>query len=219
MTMDSLRLLSVDPCDRGSQRCRLGPRFMSSLGLNLGSPLLISVSESSCLCTAWPRPDCAEGFIQMDLKCCSPYLTFQPSTSSHIYENQISPVQCPKLKGIKITVVVQSSNFRSNTPHRVVHELVKDMLKGLYVHKSHAINFGDYETEIKYAVIEEVSPDSEQCGLVTSKTGVEILSIKTLRHFRGGVQLQNNTVPLGGLDEVSNVYIKYALISIYAGFK
>ncbi|KAJ0001624.1 hypothetical protein NQD34_001420 [Periophthalmus magnuspinnatus] len=202
MTMDLLRVLSVDPCDRGSQRCRLGPGLMSSLGLNLSSPLLVSISESSYLCTAWPRPDCAEGFIQMDPKSCSPNLTFHQSTSSHININQISPVQCPKLKGIKITVVVQSSDFKSNTPPCVIHELVKDMLKGVYVHKDHAVNLEDYGTEIKYAIIEEVNPDSERCGLVTSKTGVEILRVKTLRFFKGGVQQQNNTVPLGGLDEV-----------------
>ncbi|XP_072321257.1 ATPase family gene 2 protein homolog B [Eucyclogobius newberryi] len=200
--MDSLRLLSVYPCDGGSQRCRLGPGLMSSLGLHLGSPLLVSMSGSSCLCTAWPRPDSAEGFIQMDLKSCSPNLTFHPFTSSHINVNQILPVQCPKLKGIKITVVVQSSEFRSNTPQRIVHELVKDMLKGVYVHKSHVINLGEYGTEIKYAVIEEVNSESGSCGLVTSKTGVEVLGIKTLRHFKGGILQQNNTVSLGGLDEV-----------------
>lgn len=140
----------------------------------------------------------------MDLKCCSPNLIFHPISTSNLSVNpgQISPVQCSKLRGIKVAVVVQSSDFRRNTPARVVHELVKDMLKGVYVHNSHTINLSDYGTEIKYAVIEEINPVSESCGLVTSKTGVEILGIKTLRHFKGGLEQQNNTDTLGGLDEV-----------------
>uniref|UniRef100_A0A8C6SG67 Spermatogenesis associated 5-like 1 n=1 Tax=Neogobius melanostomus TaxID=47308 RepID=A0A8C6SG67_9GOBI len=200
--MDTLRLLSVDPCDRGSQRCRLGPGLMSTLGLTLGSPLLVSVSGSSCLCTAWPRPDCAEGFIQLDLKSCSSNLIFRLTSNLSVNPSQLSPVQCSKLKGVKVTTVVQTSDFRRNTPPRVVHELVKDMLKGVYVHKNHVINLGDYGTEIKYVVIEEINLDSESCGLVTSKTGVEITSIKSLRHFKGGLEQQNSMIRLGGLDEV-----------------
>lgn len=211
LEMDTLRLLSVDPCDKGSQRSRLGPGLMSSLGLTLGSPLLVSVSGSSCLCTAWPRSDCAEGFIQMDLKSCSPNLIFCPTSTSNLSVNpsQISPLQCSKLKGIKVTIVVQSSDFRRNTPPRVVHELAKDMLKGVYVHMGHVIDLGDFGTEIKYVVIEEIKPDSESCGLVTSKTAMEIIGIKTLRHFKTALEQHNNTVPLAGLDEVSTVIVDY----------
>lgn len=205
MTMDSVRLLSVDPCDCGSQRCRLGPGLMSTLGLSLGSPVLVSVSGASCLCTAWPRPDCAEGFLQMDLKCCSPSLIIHPPTTSHLTVNcnQISPVPCPKLKALKLTVVVQSADFRRNTPPRIVHELVKDMLRGVYVHVNHVVNLEDYGTEIKYAVLEDINPESTNYGLVTSKTAVEIVGIKTVRHFRSGLE-EHHTVPLGGLKEVSS---------------
>lgn len=197
-------LLSVDPCDRGSQRCRLGPRLMSTLGLTLGSPVLVSVSGGSSLCTAWPRLDCVEGFLQMDLKCCSLSLIFKPSTILHsnINPDQISSVPCPKLKAIKVTVVVQNSDFRRNTAPRVVHELVKDMLRGVYVHRNHVINLEDYGTEIKYAVVDDINPESTDCGLVTSKTAVEIVDIKTVRHFRGGLKQENSGVPLGGLDGV-----------------
>ncbi|XP_039651673.1 spermatogenesis-associated protein 5-like protein 1 isoform X2 [Perca fluviatilis] len=169
----SLRLLSVDPSDRGSQRCRLGPGLMSALGLSLGSPLLVSVPGGSCLCTAWPRPDLAEGFLQMDLKCSSPSLISHPPTHLNLDPGQLTPVPCPKLKAVKITVVVQSVDFKKHTPLRLVHELVKDMLK-----------------------------DSASAGFITSKTGVEIAGIQTVQHYMSQLQDQH-TVPLGGLEEVS----------------
>lgn len=197
----SLRLLSVDPSDRGSQRCRLGPGLMSALGLSLCSPLLVSVPGGSCLCTAWPRPDLAEGFLQVDLKCCSPSLISHPPTHLNLDPGQLTPVPCPKLKGVKITVVVQSVEFKKHTPPRLVHELTKDMLKGLYVHEKYVINLEDFDTEIRYVVIESTNVDSASAGLITSKTAVEIAGIQTVRHYRSQLQDQH-TVPLGGLEEV-----------------
>lgn len=196
-----MRLLSEDPSDRGSQRCRLGPGMMSALGLSLGSPLLVSVPGGSCLCTAWPRPDLAEGFLQMDLKCVSPSLTSQVPTQVDVDPGQFTPVSCPKLKGVKIAVVVQTADFKKQTPVRLVHEFVKDMLKGVYVHKGYVVNLEDFDTEIRYVVIESINPDASNAGLITSKTGVEILGVQTVRRYRNQLQGER-AVPLGGLEEV-----------------
>ncbi|XP_029314812.1 ATPase family gene 2 protein homolog B [Cottoperca gobio] len=198
----SLRLLSVDPSDQGSQRCRMGPGLMSALGLSLGSPLLVSVPGGSCLCTAWPRPDLAEGFLQMDLKCSSLSLISHPPTHLNLDPGKLTPVPCPKLKGVKITLVVQSVDFKKHTPPRLVHELVKDMLRGVFVHNKYVINLEDFDVDIRYVVIESINPDSASSGFITSKTGVEIAGIQTVRHYRSQLQDQQ-TVPLGGLEEVS----------------
>ncbi|XP_041642557.1 spermatogenesis-associated protein 5-like protein 1 [Cheilinus undulatus] len=197
----SLRLLSLDPSDRGSQRCRLGPGLISALGLSLGSPLLVSLPGGSCLCTAWPRPDLAEGFLQVDLKCCSPGLISNPPLHLNLDPSQLSPVPCPKLKGVKVTVVVQSVDFRKYTPLRLVHELVKDMLKGVYVHEKYVVNLEDFDIDLRYVVIENITPDSAPAGLITSKTGVEIAGIQTVRHYKSQLQ-GRDSVPLGGLEEV-----------------
>ncbi|XP_045887807.1 spermatogenesis-associated protein 5-like protein 1 [Micropterus dolomieu] len=198
----SLRLLSVDPSDQGSQRCRLGPGLMSALGLSLGSPLLVTVPGGSCLCTAWPRPDLAEGFLQMDLKCSSHSLIAHPPTHLTLDPGQLTPVPCPKLKGVKITVVVQSVDFKKHTPPRLVHELVKDLLKGVYVHEKYVINLEDFDTEIRYVVIESINLDFASAGFITSKTNVEIAGIQTVQHYRGHLQDQY-MAPLGGLEKVS----------------
>lgn len=192
----------MDPSDRGSQRCRLGPGLMAELGLGLGSPVLVSVPGGSCLCTAWPRPDLAEGFLQMDLKCSSAGLIAHPPSCLTLDPGQVTPVPCPRLKGIKITVVVRSVDFKKHTSPRLVHELVKDMLKGLCVHTDYVINLGDFDTDIKYVVIESTKLESGSAGLITSKTSVEISDIQTVRHYSSQLQGQC-TVPLGGLEEVS----------------
>uniref|UniRef100_A0A1A8JZ28 Spermatogenesis associated 5-like 1 n=1 Tax=Nothobranchius kuhntae TaxID=321403 RepID=A0A1A8JZ28_NOTKU len=200
--MQRVKLLLPDPADRGSQRCRLGPGLMSALSLRLGSPLLVSVPGGSCLCTAWPRSDLAEGFLQMDLKCIAPSLISQPPAHLSLEPRHLTPVSCPKLRGVKVTVVVQSAGFRKHTSAWVVHELVKDMLKGVYVHKQYVINMEDYDTEIRFVVIDGIRPDSDSAGMVTSKTAVEISGIQTLRHYKSQL-LDQHTPPLGGLDEVS----------------
>lgn len=191
----------MDPSDRGSQRCRLGPGLMSALGLSLGSPLLVTVPGGSCLCTSWPRSDLAEGFLQMDLKCSSPSLISHPLTHLNLDPGQLKPVSCPKLKGVKITAVVQSVDFKKRAPPRLVHELVKDMLKGVYVHEKYVINLEDFDTEIRYVVIEVINPDSASAGFITSKTGVEIAGIQTVQHYMKQLQDQH-IVPLGGLEKV-----------------
>uniref|UniRef100_A0AAZ3RF32 AAA+ ATPase domain-containing protein n=1 Tax=Oncorhynchus tshawytscha TaxID=74940 RepID=A0AAZ3RF32_ONCTS len=198
-------VLPMDPADRGTQRVRLGPGLMASLGLGLGSPVLVALSGGSCLCTAWPRPDLADGFIQIDMKCCSSNLILNKAIPTHLslpLTPSPNPIFCPKLKGIRITVVVQSVEFRKTTPPSFIHELVKDMLKGTYVHQKHVIDVGDYDTDIKLIVIESLNPESTVTGLVTSKTGVEITGTRTLRYYRGQLQEQPQVL-LGGLEEVS----------------
>lgn len=195
-------MLSTDPSDRGSQRCRLGPGLMSALGLRLGSPLLVSLPGGRCLCSAWPRPDLAEGFLQMDQKCFTPSLIAGLPAHLSLDPAQLTPAPCSKLRGVKVTVVVQSLDFKKSTSSSLVHELVKDMLRGVYVHTGFVINLEDFNTDIRYVVVDSVSPDSACAGVITSKTGLEIAKIQTVRLYRSLLQDQH-TPPLGGLEEVS----------------
>ncbi|KAM9816791.1 ATPase family gene 2 protein homolog B [Neosynchiropus ocellatus] len=196
-----LRLLTIDPEDRGSQRCRMGPGMMSALGLNLGSPLLVTLSGGSCLCTAWTRPDLAEGFLQVDMKCTSPGLITNPGRQ--VDPGQLKPIPICKLKCVKVAVVVQTVEFRRRTRPQFIHELVKDMLKGVYLQANLVINLEEYDTEVRFVVIDSINPaDSASAGLFSSKTGLDIVDIHTVRQHQ--IQLQGQlSPPLGGLEEVS----------------
>lgn len=181
----------------------MGPGMMTALGLSLGSPVLLSVPGGSCLCTAWPRSDLAEGYLQMDQLCVSTTLISRPPRLPLTVDPEhLTPMPCAKIKVVRITVVVQTAEFRKNTPSRVVHELVKDMLKGLVVRSKYVVDMGSFGTEIRYVVVESINMDSPAAGFITSKTSVEIASIQTTRRYRS--QLRDRDVaPLGGLEEVS----------------
>lgn len=180
----------------------MGPGMMAALGLSLGSPVLLSVPGGSCLCTAWPRSDLAEGFLQMDQLCVSTTLiSHPPQLPLTVDPEHLTPLNCTKIKVVRITVVVQTAEFRKNTPSRVVHELVKDMLKGLVVRSTYVVDLGSFGTEIRYVVVEGINMDSTPAGFITSKTSLEIASIQTTRHYRS--QLKGRDIaPLGGLEEV-----------------
>lgn len=200
--MMSLKLLASDPSDWGSQRCRMGPGMMTDLGLSLGSPVLLSVPGGSCLCTAWPRSDLAEGYLHMDQLCVSPALISRPPRLPlTLHPQHLTPLTCSKLKVVRITVVVQTAEFRKNTPSRIVHELVKDMLKGLVVCNKYVVDLGGFGTEIRYIVVDSIHMDAPTAGIITSKTSVEIACIQTNRHYRRQLKGQD-TAPLGGLEEV-----------------
>lgn len=153
------------------------------------------------MCTARPRTDLAEGFLQIDLKVSSPGLMFHPPTPLQVDPSKLTPINCPVLKCVKTTVVVSSAEFKKRTPSPLIHELVKDMLKGLYVQAKFVVNLEDFDTDIKYVIVEDIQPDSVSAGLFTSKTGLEIVAIQTARHYKSQQQDQCK-VPLGGLEEV-----------------
>ncbi|KAM8876548.1 ATPase family gene 2 protein homolog B [Synchiropus picturatus] len=196
-----LRLLTIDPEDRGSQRCRMGPGMMSALGLSLGSPLSVSLSGGSCVCTAWTRPDLAEGFLQVDMKCTSPGLITKPG--QQVDPDQLKPIPISKLKCVQVTVVVRTAEFKRRTRPQFIHELVKDMMKGVYLQANHVINLEEYDTEIRSVVIDSINPaDSASAGLFSAKSGLDIVDIRTVRQHQ--IQLQGSpSPPLGGLEEVS----------------
>lgn len=179
----------------------MGPGLMSALGLGLGSPVLVSFPGGSCLCTSWPRADLAEGFLQMDLKVSSPGLMAHPPTQFQVDQDQITPVTCPILTRVKTTVVVSSGEYKRRTPPRLLHELLRDMLEGLYVQAKLVINLEEFDTDIKYVVVEDVASDSVSAGLIGSRTSLEIAGVQTARHYKSQLQDQC-TVPLGGLEEV-----------------
>ncbi|XP_030649054.1 ATPase family gene 2 protein homolog B [Chanos chanos] len=193
-----LRGLPPDRSDCGTQRCRMGPAHMSRRGLNIGSPLLITVQGASCLCTAWPRRDRAEGYLQVDAKCASPDFSTEHASLSSA---RMKPVHCPKLKCLKVIVLVHSTEYKKHTSKDTVRELVKEMLRGLYVYEKHWVNVGDAGTEVKFIVIENVNSGSNRAGLVTAQTCLEIGTIHTVQQYRGQLQ-DTGHISLGGMDDI-----------------
>ncbi|XP_014440583.1 spermatogenesis-associated protein 5-like protein 1 [Tupaia chinensis] len=137
-----LRLLPSDARDRGTQRCRLGPAALRTLGAHLGSVVKISLPDGgSCLCTAWPRRDGADGFVQLDPQCASPGTAagrreFRGSLSLSC----LRLVSCPPLRRLTVWPVLRE---RAGAPGAAcaaaVLEVAQELLRNRPVSVGHVV--------------------------------------------------------------------------------
>ncbi|KAL2088904.1 hypothetical protein ACEWY4_015803 [Coilia grayii] len=197
-----LQLLPCDPQDINTQRCRIGPFLMTSLRLNIGTPVLISTPGGSCLCTAWPRRDLAEGYFQFDPKCATPNFSSPTREASPFKCQNIRPLNCPKLKRVKVNVVVKSTELKKRMSSLLIHDFVKEILSGVHVHERHVITLSSFESEMTYIYIENANSGSTKAGLVTEKTCVEIAGVITVAEHRRRVAQESPTMSLGGMEDV-----------------
>lgn len=180
---EGVKVLPADASDTHTQRCRMGPALMSRLGLRLGSPVLIRVLQGACVCTAWPRRDLADGFLQISTQCSTPDL-------HGLINPHIKPLKCPKLTSVSVKVFVRNLKHKSES----VHEL----LEGLYVHEGHLVNLG-VETEIRFVLVETVNSGSQKAGLVTARTRVDVVAMQSVKHME---RRKVSKSTLGGVEDV-----------------
>ena len=127
-----LKLLPVETRDRGTQRCRLGPTALRALGAHLGSAVKISLPDGgSCLCTAWPRRDGADGFVQLDPQCTSPGTAVGALGSGGIINlNRLRLVPCPPLRRLAVWPELREQAGASGAPSpAAVLEAVQELLR------------------------------------------------------------------------------------------
>ncbi|KAG7468076.1 hypothetical protein MATL_G00139030 [Megalops atlanticus] len=196
-----LKVLPLDLADVGTQRCRLGPGLMSSLNLRIGSPVLITVSEGDCLCTAWPRSDLAEGFLQFDTKCATTGMETNTFKDLSVSPGHIKAVHCPKLKSVRVNVVVQSMDFKKHSSASFIHELVKDMLRGVYVLEQHIVDVSYLKNQVELIVVQHLDSGDSVAGLITAKTSVDIGEIQTLNSYRSQLH-KPSSISLGGMEDI-----------------
>lgn len=202
MSMKELQLLPCDPQDKNTQRCRIGPGLMASLRLTIGTPVLISTPGGACLCTAWPRSDLAEGYFQFDTRCATPNFSRSIYKSLPFNCEDIRPLNCPKLKRVKVNVVVNSMKFKKMMPSHLICENVKEILSGMYVHEKHIITISSFATEMTCIHIENANSGSTKAGLVTEKTFLEIAAVITLAEHRRRTAEELPRISMGGMEDI-----------------
>ncbi|XP_051896155.1 spermatogenesis-associated protein 5-like protein 1 [Pristis pectinata] len=124
-----LRLLPPDPRDRGSQRCRLGPRALAALGVRLGGPLRVCVAGGLALCSAWPRADRADGLLQLDAKCASPGFPERGARGLSLGLGQLQAVGCSRARRVCVRAVLAAEPGGPPPPA----PLLRRLLKGVYL--------------------------------------------------------------------------------------
>ncbi|KAM9181791.1 ATPase family gene 2 protein homolog B [Mergus octosetaceus] len=197
-----LRLLPPEPGDEGTQRCRLGPAALSFLGAPLGAPLRISVPGGSCLCTAWPRADLADGYLQVDLACRTAGVAAAALRGLTLSLGRLQLLPRCRLKKATVNVVVKSSALRKSVPRAVLQEMIRDLLRNVYVSHHYVVTVApNLETPVVHIEMLSVDPLTEEAGLITPQTSVKIKEVFTLERYRH-LSEDTGNISVAGLDDV-----------------
>ncbi|NXK03573.1 SPA5L protein, partial [Herpetotheres cachinnans] len=202
MEAAALKLLPLDPGDEGTQRCRIGPAALSFLGARLGAPLRVSLPTGCCLCTAWPRHDLADGYLQVDLTCRTAGVAAGDLTGLTLHLGQLKLLACHRLKKAAVKVVLKSSALKKSTARAVLQETIRELLRNVYVSPRYVVTVApNLENPVAYIEMLSVEPLMDEVGLVTSQTGIKIKEVVTLEWYR---HLSEDTAKtsIAGLDDV-----------------
>ncbi|XP_013915577.1 PREDICTED: spermatogenesis-associated protein 5-like protein 1 [Thamnophis sirtalis] len=202
--MALLKLLPPDPEDEGSQRCRLGPAAFALLGAKLGSLIQITLPSGSCLCTAWPRHDSADGYLQLDLKCRTWGLRESQLRRQTVSMEQLKVVACPKLRHVTVRVVFKNQASKTALPETALPEVVRELLRKACVARQHVVTFPPIlGNPVECLEILSMGPSSpEEAGLITPQTNVHVKETITLERY-GRLMGDGSKIRVAGLDEVS----------------
>ncbi|XP_053321111.1 ribosome biogenesis protein SPATA5L1 [Spea bombifrons] len=182
-----LRLIPSNPEDTGTQRCRLGPKAMSLLGAKVGFPLLISLPNGSCLCTAWPRKDLSDGFLQIDLMCFTSHKHTTEFKNKSIGINQLKSLTSVKLKRVTVKVVVKNIEVKLATSGTTFNDLVRDLLRNVYVLPRCFLSISGSSSVVNIEVL-NMDPVTDDAGLITAKTNIHIEEVTTLEWHQQTLQ-------------------------------
>ncbi|NXX36339.1 SPA5L protein, partial [Nicator chloris] len=197
-----LKLLPLDPGDEGTQRCRLGPAALSFLGARIGAPLRISVPGGCCVCTAWPRHDLADGYLQADLTCSTAGLTARDLRGLSLSVGRLQLLPYRQLRTATARVVLKSAALKKSTPRAVLQEIIRELLRNVYVSPCYVVTVAPSpENPVVYIEILSASPLKEGAGLITPQTSIKIKEVITLEWYR---HLSEDTAKtsIAGLDDV-----------------
>ncbi|ETE64245.1 Spermatogenesis-associated protein 5-like protein 1, partial [Ophiophagus hannah] len=202
--MALLKLLPPDPEDEGTQRCRLGPATFALLGAELGSLIKITLPGGSCLCTAWPRHDSADGYLQFDLKCRTWGLRESQLRRQTVSMDQLRVVACPKLRHVTVRVVFKNQASKHVLPQTTLPEVVRELLRKACVARQYVVTFPPIlGNPIECVEILSTGPSNlEEAGLITPQTNVHIKETVTLERY-SHLMGDGSKIQVAGLDEVS----------------
>ncbi|XP_072366021.1 ATPase family gene 2 protein homolog B [Scyliorhinus torazame] len=202
MAGPALRLLPPDAGDRGSQRCRLGPRALAALGLKLGSPVRICLPGGAALCAAWPRRDRAEGFLQLDTKCVSPWLVGRPCQGLSLGLGHLQPLSCVKLRRVRVRAVLETGAWGLGGESKgLTGELLKELLRGVYLCPGFVVELAAWPG-LRLLEVTAVEPELEpgSTGFLGTRTRLEVVEVLRPEQF----QSQGRDLRLGGLEQAAS---------------
>ncbi|XP_054069738.1 ribosome biogenesis protein SPATA5L1 isoform X2 [Rissa tridactyla] len=203
MEAAALKVLPLDPGDEGTQRCRVGPAALSLLGARIGAPLRVSLPSGCCLCTAWPRHDLADGYLQVDLTCKTAGVTAGDLRGLTLGVGQLKLLAWRQLKKAAVKVVLKGSAVKKSTRRAVLQETIRELLRNVYVSLHYVVTVApNLENPVVCIEILSVDPVTDEAGLITPQTSIKIKEVVTFEWYR---HLSEDTAKtsIAGLDDVA----------------
>ncbi|XP_062439595.1 ATPase family gene 2 protein homolog B isoform X2 [Rhea pennata] len=180
----------------------MGPAALSFLGAGIGAPLRVTLPTGCCLCTAWPRHDLADGYLQVDLMCKTAGLTTRELKNLTVNINQLKLLAYHQLKKATVRVVLKSSALKKSTSRGVLQEIIKELLRSIYVSPHYTVRVASVlENPVVYIEILSVDPLTDEAGLVTPQTSIKIKEVITLEWYRY-LSEDATKISVAGLDDV-----------------
>ncbi|XP_008942367.1 PREDICTED: spermatogenesis-associated protein 5-like protein 1, partial [Merops nubicus] len=202
MEAAALKLLPPDTRDEGTQRCRVGPATLSALGARIGAPLRVSLPAGCCLCTAWPRHDLADGYLQVDVSCRTAGVTAGDLKGLTLNIGQLKLLAYRHLKKAAVKVVLKSSALKKSTPKTVLQETIRELLRNVYVSLNYVVTVApNLENPVVCIEILSVDPLTDEAGLITPQTSIKIKEVVTFEWYRHLSESSAKT-SVAGLDDV-----------------
>ncbi|XP_062922337.1 spermatogenesis-associated protein 5-like protein 1 isoform X1 [Mobula hypostoma] len=183
-----LRLLPPEPRDRGSQRCRLGPRALAVLGVRLGGPLRVCVAGGLALCSAWPRADLADGFMQLDAKCASPGFPERGAQGLSLGLGQLQAVGCSRARRVCVRAVVAEPGGAEPPA-----QLVRALLKGVYLSAGLVVRVSGPEASawpgaLRLLEVRWLDPPAAGAALLAAGAEVQVAEVLSLERYRAEIR-------------------------------
>lgn len=184
-----LRLLPPDARDRDSQRCRLGPRALATLAVRLGAPLRVCVAGGLALCSAWPRADRADGFVQLDTKCASPGFPDSAARGLSLGIGQLQPVGCSRARRVCVRAVVAARPDGPEPPCPLPLPLIRGLLKGVYLSAGLVVRVAGPEASACPGALLQLEvvwldPPAAGAALLAAGAEVQVAEVLSLDQYR-----------------------------------
>ncbi|XP_009884478.1 PREDICTED: spermatogenesis-associated protein 5-like protein 1, partial [Charadrius vociferus] len=153
-------------------------------------------------CTAWPRRDLADGYLQVDLSCRTAGVTARDLKGLTLDVGQLKLLACHQLKKAIVKVVLKSSAVKKSIPRAVLQETIRELLRNVYVSLHYVVTVApSLENPVVCIEMLSVDPVTDEAGLITPQTSIKIKEVVTFEWYR---HLSEDTArtSIAGLDDV-----------------
>ncbi|XP_010186035.1 PREDICTED: spermatogenesis-associated protein 5-like protein 1, partial [Mesitornis unicolor] len=175
---------------------------LGCLGARIGAPLRVALPTGYCLCTAWPRQDLADGYLQVDLSCRTAGVTARDLRGLTLSVGQLKLLPSRQLKKAAVRVVVKNSALKKSTPRAVLQELIRELLRNVYVSCNYVVTVAaNLNSPVVYIEMLSVDILMDEAGLIAPQTSIKITEVVTSEWYRHSSGDPAKT-SIAGLDDV-----------------